>query len=530
MAIVGDLVANLVANVGGFVNPLGVAKRTLSGFAGSVRSTLGGLGGVVGGIAGIAGPLAAGFGLAKSVGSFREAEQAGKKLDAALAATGGNAGVTSEEIKKLAADLQKVTNFEDDATVAAASLLAKFSNVKGDVFKQAIVSAADLSAATGKDLTASISLVGKALNDPIRGVALLRKQGVALTAEQEAQVKSFQKSGDVASAQAVVMEALQSKFGGTAKAMADPLTQLSNFIGDIAEGIGSLILPGLQEIATFITGGILPGAGSMTEAFAGFGKILAGYVKDALDFVRDSIIVIGFGIENFGPISELAFKMASLAAVSFANDVAHFFTATLPTYLSWFADNWQDVMFTAFDLASTVFINIGTNIRNAMTSIWEFIKSGGKKELSLAWTPLTEGFVNTIKALPEVPARAVGELESQLKADVEGLQNTLSEGLGNTMAAAMEGVASEAKPTLPDFSGGGVTGEVKAEAGKKTNPAALERGSKEAFSAIFANQRGSDPQEELVELQKEANDTMQEQLGTMEDIADGLDFDVVEIG
>jgi len=508
MSVVGDLVVNLTGNTRPLVASLGSARAAIGTF--------------------VAG-FGAAFGLHKSVEAFREAEQAGKKLDAALAATGGASGVTSSEIKQLASDLQRVTNFEDDATVAASSLLAKFSNVKGDVFKQAIVSAADLAAATGKDLPSAITLIGKALNDPVRGMALLRKQGVALTAEQEASIKTMVAAGDIAGAQAVVLQNLQSKFGGTAQAMADPLTIVSNLIGDVAESIGSLILPSLQAVAEFIISDIMPGVGTMTEQFGNWGTILAGYVKDALAFVRDSITVIGFAVANIGPIAELAFMNMQLYAIQFGSTVAHFFTGTMPALFDWFLDNWQDVFFTIGDFAATVFINIGQNIRNIMSSAWEFIKSGGTKTLEVAWEPLTRGFVNTIRSLPELPERQASAIEQALIGDIDRLSTDLSDQLGEAMNLAAAEASDRAKPMLPDFSGGGGSlGEIKSM-GDVKGAGALQAGSKEALSAIFAGARGaSDPQQQLIKLQQDANRLQQDQIDLLEDIAES-DMEVVEI-
>lgn len=513
MSVVGDLVVQLSGNMKPLTSTLGAARGAIGTFASSIPGI----------VAGIAAPLAGMFAIGKSISAFHDAEKAGKQLDAALATTGNTSGVTSGEIKKLASDLQKVTNFEDDATVAASALLVKFSNVKGDVFKQAIVSAADFAAATGRDLPSSISLIGKALNDPVRGMMLLRKQGVMLSTEQQAQVKAMVAAGDMAGAQAVVLGALQGKFGGTAKAMADPLTILGNMVGDIAENIGSLFLPSLQAIADFIISDIMPGAGSMTEQFGNWGKILAGYVKDALQFVRDSITVVAFAVENIGPISELVFKSMELYAVQFASSVAHFFTGTMPALLDWLGKNWQDVFFTIGDLAMTVFINIGQNIRNIMSAAWDFITSGGTSDFDVAWEPLTKGYMNTIAALPPLPTRAVGPIEKGLIGDVDKLSTKLTDDLGDAMNNAAKDAAEKVKPEMPDFSGGnGVTGEIKDKAGKKTGAEAAVQGSKEALSSIFSNMRGdNDPQKRLVKLAEEQNRLLAEQNDLIEEGMDG---------
>jgi hypothetical protein len=62
---------------------------------------------------------------------FAEAEQTANKLDSVLRSTGGAAELSADQIKNLAAQLQRVTTFGDDATISAATLLATFTSIKG---------------------------------------------------------------------------------------------------------------------------------------------------------------------------------------------------------------------------------------------------------------------------------------------------------------------------------------------------------------------------------------------------------------
>lgn len=502
MAIVGDLVANLTADISGFVKPLQVASGLLAGFA-------------------------AGFSVMESITAFREAEQAGKKLDAVLAATGGAAGFTGDELRKMADDLETVTNFNGDVTTSAAAVLATFTQIRGDVFRQAIVSAQDLSSVMGQDLQSSIVQIGKALNDPVKGMTALSRVGVSFSQQQKEQIAALQKTGDMAGAQAIILKELQTEFGGAAQAMADPLTIMFNVLGKIPEAIGSLIVPSLNLIAQTITQGIVPSADSMMESFAYAGQVIAEYVGGAIQFIRDAIVLAGFAIENFGSIAELAFMQVQLAALQFVGAIGHFFTATMPGWLSWFADNWQSVMFTAFDLATTVFINLGQNIRNAMTEIWDYIASGGSDSLELTWTPLTEGFRNAISELPEIADRIPSELEEALTSDIGNLQQRLSDDLGDAMLNATQDAVEVAKPTLPtrsDIVAPTLQGETKQS--DKAAGAALA-GSKEALSAIFSSMRGESVQQKILSVQEEQLRIQQEQLDATRNMADA--DEVVEI-
>jgi hypothetical protein len=194
--------------------------------------------------------LAIGIGI-KSLNLAREQIQAEKKLEAVVRATGQAAGFTSDELKKMAADLQKVTNFGDEVTISALAVLATFKEIKGDVFVEAIKSAQDMSSVLGTDLQGSVLMLGKALNDPIKGMTALTRSGVSFTTEQKELVRTLQESGDLMGAQKIILAELASEFGGAAEEMVDPITQAFNDMGDAAENLGVQITPLFVKLAKF---------------------------------------------------------------------------------------------------------------------------------------------------------------------------------------------------------------------------------------------------------------------------------------
>lgn len=312
MATVGDLVVNLGLDRSGLSSGLQAARSDLASFAGGALKYLGPL----------TGALAAAFGGKAILDASRESIAAEKKLNATLAATGNAAGLSASEIQQFATDLQQVTNFEDDATAAAAGVLATFKEIKGDTFKQAIVSAQDLSAVMGQDLQSSIVQIGKALNDPIKGVTALQRVGVSFTEEQKKQIQQLQKSGNLAGAQAIVLKELQSEFGGAAKAMADPLIQVENAIGDVAENLGFLILPAVSAIAQELMSWLGPVVGA-GDGFKAAGQYVGDLVRSGVAGIKeflarwgDTILAVGKFVAIGG--TAVGAVMALASAASFA--------------------------------------------------------------------------------------------------------------------------------------------------------------------------------------------------------------------
>jgi len=205
-------------------------------------------------------PIAAFF--ASSVKSAMEAENALAEMKAVLLSTGGAAGMTLEELTKMASGLQKVTKFSDEEIMSGQSMLLTFTKIGKETFPLATEAMLNMAEKFGGMEAASIQL-GKALNDPIAGVSALRRVGVMLTDEQEQQIKGFMAVNDIASAQKVILKELETEFGGLARAAGDTtagkFAQLKNAFDDLKEVVGAALIPYLLKLAEALT--------KMVEAF-----------------------------------------------------------------------------------------------------------------------------------------------------------------------------------------------------------------------------------------------------------------------
>lgn len=178
-----------------------------------------------------------------SVKAYNESAMALSKLESVLRSTGWAAGLGSKELTAYASDLQRITMFEDDATINAMALLATFKSIKGDVFKQTIASAQDLATVLGTDLNGAVMQLGKALEAPEIGLTMLRRSGISFSTQQIEQIKKLVEEGKKHEAQMVMLAEVQTQFGGAAKAAAATAqgawVQLKNSFGDLMETIGS---------------------------------------------------------------------------------------------------------------------------------------------------------------------------------------------------------------------------------------------------------------------------------------------------
>lgn len=204
---------------------------------------------------GLASVAAVGFG-ALSVKAFNESELAIAQTNAVLKSTGGAAGVTAETVSQLASSLQSQTRYSDESIRSAENMLLTFTKIGKDTFPTATEAVLDMSTAMGTDLQSTAIQVGKALQDPVRGVTALQRVGVRLSDSQKDLVEKLVKTGDVAGAQTIILKELQTEFGGSAKAagktFAGQLDILKNRFNDIQETIGKVIVTALIPLVAKI--------------------------------------------------------------------------------------------------------------------------------------------------------------------------------------------------------------------------------------------------------------------------------------
>jgi hypothetical protein len=210
--------------------------------------------------------------LTDAIAEAREAAKVGRQTAAVIKATGGVAKVSAKDVDRLATALSNKVGVDDEIIASGANMLLTFKGVRNevgkgnDVFNQASSVILDMTAAmnqgqvTQQGLEKATIQVGKALNDPIRGITALTRVGVTFTDAQKDQIRTLVESGKTMDAQKIILRELGSEFGGAAKAAADPWQRLQVVFGNVKESIGAALLPALDRAATFITDDLIPAA------------------------------------------------------------------------------------------------------------------------------------------------------------------------------------------------------------------------------------------------------------------------------
>ena len=229
-----------------------------------------------------------------SIAAFNEAEAAMAQTEAVIKSTGGAAGFTAEEIADLAHGFQETTAFSDEAVQSMQNVLLTFTRIGHDEVPVATQAILDYSTAMGKDLNSAAVQVGKALNDPIKGIAALARGGTQFSAEQIELIKGFVEQNDLMSAQRIILDELADQYGGSAAAALDTFAgkqqQLNNKFNDFQERVGGVATTSVVGMVDAIGGWIrtnevlnsaLSTTGAATDDMASSTDIAADAVRDA---------------------------------------------------------------------------------------------------------------------------------------------------------------------------------------------------------------------------------------------------------
>lgn len=254
-SVVGALRVVLGLDTAQFEKGLTAAQKQLRGVARSMQETGNSM--MAGGAAltiGITAPFIAL--MATSRQAAIESRTAVGQVESALASMGAAAGRTQKQLEDQAKALQALSVFDDDDILrkVTANLLT-FGNVSGGVFDRAQLAAVNLSARLQGDLQGATMMLGKALNDPVKGMTALTRAGVSLEKSTQDRIKSLVKSGQLEQAQIILLREVERQFNGAAAAQraADPDAATRDVWREMQETLGDIALRVLPPLTAALT-------------------------------------------------------------------------------------------------------------------------------------------------------------------------------------------------------------------------------------------------------------------------------------
>lgn len=245
------------------------------------------------------------------------------------------------------------------------------------------------------------------------------------------------------------------------------------------------------------------------NSLAGFWGSVGGPTFQTMkDFIFDSLVVMEFGFTNFWGILQLGATQGLLSIVQFAASIQHQFTTVIPSYLSWFGNNWQEIIGWMLNEAIGRFSSFFSNLISLFKNLPGLI--AGTTDWSKVWKPFQATALESVVDLPQIPDRVKGQFEKELAISVADQSNNLSTGLGDLLnkrrselmgpeqTAPLAAAVASAPPTAT------TTTSKSSDAPKKIVAGSLF-GSKSANESIMRHQMRSSGQtsKDPVKIQQE---------------------------
>lgn len=165
--------------------------------------------------------------------------------------------------------------------------LAQTADETGGSFDRATMAALDLAAAGFGTAETNAVQLGKALQDPIKGITALARSGVTFTAQEKEKIKTLTESGKILQAQDLILKAIETQVGGTAQATAKASDKIKLAFDNILEAGGEALMPAFEDLAQVIVDDLAPALTEIAEDVGPFlvdaMKLIAEVLKQATD-------------------------------------------------------------------------------------------------------------------------------------------------------------------------------------------------------------------------------------------------------
>lgn len=452
------------------------------------------------------------FGVLKdSVGEaitmVRQQDQLLGQTRSVLKSTGNAANVSAGSIVKMADAMERKSMMDAEQIQNGTNVLLTFTKVRNeagkgnDIFNQGTQAALDMATALKTDMKGASILMGKALNDPIKGVAALGRSGVQFTDDQKGMIQSLVESGDVLGAQKIILKEVNTQFAGSAASAAKAdggVKRLKDmFDGFVETGVRKVLplvyqftewaatkLPPVMEKASKVVAKLSPTFTKIGAAVKPVAKFLSENVGSVAAFVGVigvvAIATKGWAIAQAllnasmfaNPVGLIVLGVAALAAgLVYAYKRSETFRTVVQTvfkgiavYLKVFKAVWTTVFKAVWTVLKTTGKFVGAAVKlftlpmreiiAGAQAVWPAVKAGFNKVLSTV-TGIGGRVKNALKGargwLIESGKNVMRGLVSGLDKGLDWVKSKV-QGVGKLIPGWLKkvlGINSPARATMP---------------------------------------------------------------------------------
>lgn len=463
-------------------------------------------------------------------GAVQEAqayEKATAQLNAAIISTGNVAGLSVEGLQQQASALEALSGQDEIAIMKNQALLQTFTNVRNvvgegnDIFNQATLAMLNMGAKMGDNAGSAMQL-GKALNDPVRGISALQRVGVVFTAAQKEQVKAMVEAGDVMGAQKIILKELEVEFGGSAKAAGDTFAgavarakdKVSDFARDLVTNLQPALLAVGKAVGDFWNKYLSPLFGWINKnkeavatfvviigtAYAAFKTyaVIMGIITAATElYTVATVLMAGGKLADVVATDQATRAQLMLNAAMTANPIA-LVVAALALLAAGFVYAWNHSE-TFRKVVIKAFQGVLSGVSYAIRALSDFVNFANKY--------LMQPFRTLLEVLSHLPK--VGKYAKEALKFMDNIPGTLNNAADkvDSFAASLSKLQDK-KITIPGFGG-------KKEDATTTNPTGLAPGgglTADQLAKIKADAKAK------AKALKDANADVQKIYGKMNDV------------
>jgi hypothetical protein len=208
---------------------------------------------------------------------------------------------------KFADGLELVIGVEAELIKEAQAVLLSFKAVgasadeTGGNFDRATKAAFDMAAVLKTDARGSAVQLGKALENPIKGVTALARAGTTFTDQQRAQIKTLVESNNLLAAQDLILTEVESQYGGAAEAAALGSQKIALAFGQIQDALGAALAPAFEKFTTYFITEVVP---PLTKFFEDDFPRIIEELKPIVEGISVFFQEVGEGLKEFLDIDE----------------------------------------------------------------------------------------------------------------------------------------------------------------------------------------------------------------------------------
>lgn len=355
---------------------------------------------------------------------------------------GAGAGVVSERLQKLAEQTALNVGMDSNQIKTTQAKLLTFKNLAatattvGGAFDRATMAAVDLAAAGFGSAEMNAVQLGKALQDPIKGITALSRSGVTFTDIEKEKIKVLVESGQMLKAQDTLLAAIETQVGGVAKATANSTDIMREQFRQLTADIGDRLQPVFEKLLSFVQNNLVPFIQRLLEVFdkRGLSGVLQEISGSFINFtssggkVKDIVLALTAAI--------VALKLVTIAA-TIAQNLFNVALLSNPIGIVIAAIIAVGVAVVAAYLRFEGFRKVVNTVINAIIGYVEFMAN--------VWIKAINAVITALNAL-SAPLRAIG-----VDIPVIGKVAEVSFGRLNTAAGKSAAAIATVRSELDEF-------------------------------------------------------------------------------